>query len=268
MLGKTLVRAYATAPRAVLSTLLLARSPVVTADLPAFESEYYKYQNGLWKRLMWTFPKWFYYREGTLSEQNYRELNKNPVYNNPNIEFPRGRPEIKHQRDRRFKQDINLPKTYKEGKELEEDDVTPADSLSRKIVPNSRTTAADEAGDLTSLERRLARTLYLVVATDGQTWRFPRFPAVDEATPLHTLAENELYRLGGNQINYFNVSNTPCHLHEGTDGKEFFIRSHILSGKFQPQEKTVKHLWLTKEELGGKLDAAYYTEIQHLLSDV
>ena len=273
MRSMSIIRAYSTQASSSLisSTLLLSRQPVLTADLPEFENQYYKYQNELWKRLMWTFPKWFYYREGTLSEQNYRELNKNPTFNNPNIEFPRGRPEIRHQRDRRFKQEIELPKTYKEAKEGEEDDfeVTPADDLSRKIVPNSRVTDADKSGDLTSLERKLSRTLYLVINKEDK-WILPNFSegASEKLTPLHKLAEEGLYKIGGDKINYFNVSNKPCHLYKNDDTREYFIKSHILSGKFEPQEPALKYMWLTKGELNSYLNKDYYKDIKHLLNDV
>ncbi|KAK6458789.1 60S ribosomal protein L17, mitochondrial precursor [Scheffersomyces xylosifermentans] len=276
--GRAVVRAYSTQSSGpiVSSTLLLSRNPVITAELQPFENQYYKYQNELWRRLMWTFPKWFYFREGTASEQRFRQLNKNPVANNPDIEFPRGRPELRHSRDRRFKQELRLPKTYKEevetGEGLEsEASAAPAqDDLARKIVPNSRTTKADE-NDQTSLERRLARTLYLVIKSNDK-WTLPNFveESAEELKALHVLAEEGLYKIGGEQINYFNVSNTPCHVYNNSNEnkKEYIIKSHILSGEFKPQDESLQFLWLTKEELEKHLDRAYYTDIAHLLSSV
>lgn len=263
MFGRTFARTYSSpANPTILSTLLLLRPPIVTADLPEFQKLYYRYQNELWKRLMWTFPKWFYYREGTLSEQKFRELNKNPIYNNPNLEFPRGRPELRQQRDRRFKQELSLPKTYAEGADEEQ----LKDSMSRKVIPNSRITKADEANDTTSLERKLARTLYLVVSEDnGTTWRFPSF--ANTGKPLHQEAEEGLYAIGGDQINYFNVSAKPFHVHHGDKGSEFFIKLHILSGQFTSKQG-LKHAWLTSEEVGERLKSEYFGEIRHLMSDV
>jgi large subunit ribosomal protein L46 len=276
VIGGNFVRAYTTQTNALVSsTLLLSRNPVITADLPKFESQYYKYQNELWKRLMWTFPKWFYFRDGTLSEQRFRQLNRDPVANNPDIEYPRGRPEIRLQRDRRFKQEVKLPKTYKEGAELENDAEqakaeASQDNLARKIIPNSRTTKADESNDLTSLERSLSRTLYLVISK-GESWILPNFAEEGETLkPLHTLAEEGLYKIGGEGINYFNVSNTPCHLFKNSseNKKEYFIKSHILSGEFKPQDSSMKFLWLSKQELKEHLDKTYYQDIEHLLSDI
>lgn len=272
MMSKTIIRRYATqgTPR-ISATLLLSRNPVVTADLPEFETQYYKYQNNLWRRLMWTFPKWFYYREGTLSEQRFRELNKAPVFNNPNFEYTGGRPEIRQQRDRRFKQIVKVPKTYKET-DLTSDEVgdsSEIDILSRKIVPNPRVTKADKEGDLASLERKLPRTLYLVVKEEGK-WGFPNFleESSGKLTPLHDLAEQGLTRIGGDKINYFNVAKTPCHLHNSTSKKEYFIKSHILSGEFLPQNSSLEHMWLTKEEVAQYLEKEYYEDIKHLLNNV
>lgn len=263
MFGRAFARSYATPAQGILSTLLLLRTPVVTADLPEFQKHFYAYQKELWKRLMWTFPKWYYYREGTLAEQRFRELNKDPVFNNPNLEFVGGRPEIRQQRDRRFKQELRLPKTYDESA----DDALQKDSMARKIVPNSRITDADKSNDLQSLERRLARTLYLVVSQDsGKTWRLPTFG--NSGQPLHQAAEEGLYALGGDEINYFNVSATPMHVHSTPEGKEFFIKLHILSGRFTAVDKDTKFMWLTKEETGEYLDKAYYDEIRHLMSEV
>lgn len=274
MSGIRMIRAYSTKAGSISSTLLLSRNPIITADVPKFERQFYLYQKELWKRLMWTFPKWFYFREGTLAEQRFRELNKNPVSNDPLVEFPEGRPEIRHNRDRRFKQELRLPKTYKEADQLDGNEEASAkndsqggmteDDLARKIEPYSRTTEADKKNDQTSLERRLARTLYLVVKNNGK-WHFPSFQVEGRQTALHDVAEQGLYNLGGNKINYFNVSNTPCHLHVGANGKEYFIKSHILSGDFAPTNGT-EFKWLSKDELKEKIEI--YEEIEHLLSDV
>lgn len=260
MFGKQIIRGYSSgaAPQ-IRSTLLLSRNPVITAELPRFQKVFYKYQKELWRRLMWTFPKYFWFRPGTVAEQRYRQLNKRPAYNNPNFEFVGGRPEVRHDRDRRFKQEIRLPQTY-------DDPSAEVDHLTRKVEPNSRTTKADETNDLTSLERKLSRSLYLVVSEDGKKWDFPTFAVSGES--LHQTAERGLEQIGGPKINYFNVSSTPCHVHSTADGaKLFFIKLHILSGTFAAQPP-VKHMWLTREEAKQHLDPAYYDEVEHLMNRV
>lgn len=247
-------RAYAT----LLSTVLLLRTPLVTADLPAFQKLYYAYQKELWRRLMWTFPKWFYYRAGTLTEQRFRELNANPTYNNPQLQYADGRPDVRHQRDRRFKQVVKLPKAY----DAEGDDKV--DAALRKVVPNPRTTKADETNDLASLERKLARTLYLVISEDnGALWKFPTFPSHDK--PLHLSAKEGIELLAGTSFHYFGVSNTPCHVRVSGDSRAFFMKLHILCGDFR-MRAGVKHMWLAREEVGEYV--GYYDEIEHLMSEV
>lgn len=262
---RTSIRAYSSNNSVISSTVLLVRNPVITRDLPAFEDQYYKYQNELWKRLMWTFPRWFYYRPGTLGDQRFKELNKRPVYNNPNLEFTDGRPDLKHQRDRRFKQEIKLPKTYKQaedGSEIVDEDTV--DAMSRKIIPNSRITKADESKDLTSLERKLSRSLYLVISKDGKKWELPNFSLTEDLIPLHKVAEDGIFNLGGEELNYYNVSSKPCHVITKGNENNFFIKSHIVSGQFKSSD--VKFMWLAKEELSEYLDQ--FNEIQHLLNDI
>lgn len=235
---------------------------MVSADLPKFQAQYYKYQKELLKRLMWTFPKWFYFKSGTLAEQSFRELNESPVHDNPNLEFIGGRPQIRQQRDRRFKQELRVPKPYSVS-------VTDGDNADgeKPVVGNSRVTEADNKNDTTSLERKLSRTLYLVVSQDnGKSWSFPTFAC--ENAPLHQVAEEGLYHIGGKNINYFNVSPTPCYVHSSGNSKDFFIKLRILAGDFKATEKNLVHKWLTSEELGEHLSKGYFEEIKHLMSVV
>ncbi|KAG7661497.1 uncharacterized protein J8A68_004956 [[Candida] subhashii] len=278
--SKAIIRAYSTQQSQPLisSTLLLSRNPIVTQEISSFEKQFYKYQTEVWRRLMWTFPRWFYFKSGTLAFQKFRELNVGPIPNATNVQYPTGRPEIRQGRDRRFKEVLKVPKTYKEEGDVdfdpEKDGKMSMSDLSRKIVPNDRVTEADRSNDVKSLERQLSRTLYLV-AKNGDEWKFPSFAEepVEEGSSLlglHEIAKNGLDKIGGTEINYFNVSRTPCHLLNNTkeNKKEFFIKSHILSGSFVPQDSSLDFKWLTKEELKDTLPKEYYQEIEHLLSDI
>ncbi|KAI5956506.1 hypothetical protein KGF54_000981 [Candida jiufengensis] len=253
------------------STLILSRLPIITQDLTPFQTKFYKYQSELWRRLMWTFPKWFYFKTGTMGELRYRQLNKNSVSYDPKILYPSGKPDLKHLRDRRFRQYIKVPKTYKEEDEMVGQDQSniKENEISRKIVPNSRITEADKLNDLKSLERKLNRTLYLIIKNKSENqWKLPNFNQEESSTsllPLHELAEKGLYKIGGKKINYFNVSKTPCH---HNSNKEYFIKSHILSGAFEPQDSKIEYQWVTKDELKDILSKDYYSNISHLLSDV
>lgn len=73
----------ATSSPSISLTLILSRLPIITQDLTPFESQFYKYQSELWRRLMWTFPKWFYFKQGTMAELRYRQINKTPSVTTP-----------------------------------------------------------------------------------------------------------------------------------------------------------------------------------------
>ncbi|CDK26861.1 unnamed protein product [Kuraishia capsulata CBS 1993] len=254
------------------SALLLSRIPLVTPDLHPFEAAYYNYQNELKRRLMWTFPKYYYFRKGTVAEREFVQAQKYPLFKRPGVWFPRGVPDLKHGRDRRFKEEVTLPKQQERADE--------DDELSKPVVFNSRVTAADEAGDLTSLERRLSRTLYLLIKTKG-AWKFPSFPLV-EPKPLHEAAEQGLREIGSVNMNTWTVSNTPTAVLKYSNGKlldaetqekeverEYFIKSHIIGGDFQISSSDVEEFrWLTKEEVEQTVEPQYYGQLGHLLSTV
>ena len=250
--------------RAISAGLILSRIPIVTPELTKLESQYYEYQAALRERLMWTFPHYFYFKRGTLAERRFLLAQKGPISKQPGVWFPQGVPDIKHNRERSKKQEVNLPKQERE----EAVGSQPDADISRPIAPNSRVTQADKTNDLSSLERKLSRTLYLLVKNKEGSWTFPSFPV--EGKPLHTRAEEGLRERGGVNMNTWTVSNTPAAALKKSDGShEFLIKSHILAGKFDLQDnKTLADFaWLTKEEVQERVEANYYNEVGFLLAD-
>lgn len=250
--------------RAIFAGLILSRTPIVTPELTKLESQYYEYQSALRERLMWTFPHYFYFKRGTLAERRFLLAQKGPISKQPGVWFPHGVPDIKHNRERSKKQEVNLPKQDRE----EAGGSQSGSDISRPIVPNSRVTHADQSNDLSSLERRLSRTLYLLVKNKEGTWTFPSFPV--EGKPLHTSAEDGLRELGGVDINTWTVSNTPAAALETSEGShEFLIKSHIIAGKFDLQNKKelTDFAWLTKEEVQERVEARYFDNVGFLLAD-
>lgn len=246
----------------VRAAMLLSRTPIVTPEVPAFDAAYYAYHEELERRLMWTFPKWFYFKKGTVSEREFTEAQKYPIPNNPSVWFPEGRPDLMHNRDRRFKEEVVLPKRNQEDAQSEEADL---EDISRPIVPQSRVTAADKAGDVTSLERKLDQTLYLAVQSDAdKSWQLPTFDVTDsnKTAGLHGVAEAGLRELGGDRINTWTVSNTPAGV---LDGAVFVIKSHIVAGQFQGQPGCFQ--WVSKPEMEALFDKKYYAQIAPLLYD-
>ena len=275
------------------ASLVLSRAPIVTPDVPEFEKLFYNYQEELERRLMWTFPKWFYFKKGTVAEREFTEAQKYPVPAQRGVWFPQGVPDLKHGRDRRFKQEVILPKKHAEVEAPEEGSTDTAaaladlDDIGRAIKANSRVTQFDKANEQTSLERKLPRTLYLVVKESG-AWRFPSFevkPDASEPKGLHQIAEDGLRTLGGDKINTWSVSNSPAAVIKydpkgqianvkASDASalttEFLMKSHIIAGKFDLQKasKNVsEYKWLVKEEIQQVVDKTYFDQISHLLND-
>lgn len=250
--------------KTILAGLILSRIPIVTPDVTALENQYYEYQSALKERLMWTFPHYFYFKRGTLAERRFLLAQKGPVSAQPGVWFPKGVPDIKHNRERSRKQEVNLPK--QESNSTAE--AQKGDDITRPIVPNSRVTEADKKNDLSSLERQLSRTLYLLVKGKDGLWTFPSFPV--EGKPLHISAEEGLRTLGGVDINTWTVSHTPTAVLEKEDGAhEFLIKSHILAGQFdlQSNKHVAEFAWLTKEEVGERVSENYFNEVRFLLAD-
>lgn len=247
------------APANVFAGLILSRIPIVTPELSAFEKAYYHYQDELERRLMWTFPQYFYFKKGTLSERKFTAAQKGPVTRQPGVWYPRGLPDIKFNRERRSKQEIVIPreKSSEDGE----------DSLSRSIAANPRITKADTENDIKALTRKLDRTLYLLVEQNSE-WKFPTF-GLDAKEPIHDAAERGLRQVGGINMKTWTVSNTPAAVIKTEDSrKEFFIKSHIIHGTFNLQNihGVTDYAWLTKNEISEKVSSEYYNELGPLLA--
>lgn len=242
--------------------IILSRIPIVTPEPTPFENAYYKYQDELERRLMWTFPQYYYYKKGSLSERKFVSRQKYPITKQPGVIFEKGDPDVRMNRERRLKQEIVVPKEESEDGN---------DALTKRIEPNSRITEADKKNDTTSLIRKLDRTLYLMVKDSNGGWKLPSFK-VNESEPLHDAAERGLRDIGGVNMHTWTVSNSPCVYYNSNNNnnlKEFYIKSHIIHGQFKPQDKdTNEFAWLTKEEVCDKVDVDYFNKIGPVLSHV
>ncbi|KAG7783308.1 hypothetical protein KL910_004369 [Ogataea haglerorum] len=272
----------ATTLKNIQTGVILSRIPQVTPEVTDFEQKFYKYQDELERRLMWTFPRWFYFKKGTVAEREFSQAQKYPLPARDGVWFPKGKPEIRHGRDRRLKETIVLPKAEGHGKQGESfaTQGENLDDASRPIKALPRITEADKNNDQHSLERKLSRTLYLLVRQNNM-WKFPAFVVPDDSKPLHTVAEEGLKNLGGEKLNVWTVSRTPTALLKFSNGKivhdlpqdgirEYLIKSHIVAGEFQlnKTDGCEEYKWLTKEEIQQLADPAYFEKIECLLSKV
>ncbi|CCC66635.1 hypothetical protein NCAS_0A00750 [Naumovozyma castellii] len=266
---------------AIRAGLILSRTPIIAPELTKLESQYYAYQSELEKRLMWTFPAYYYFKRGSLASHRFIKAQKWPVSKAPGVWYPRGVPDIRHGRERRLKQEVVLPKEKKDvtestGSTGGSESVTDLTDASRPIVPNSRITEADKLNDLKSLERQLSRTLYLLVQDKSLgKWIFPSFDVVKDTTeevkPLHEVAEDGLRSLVGPNINTWTVSGTPASvLKQENDVYEFLIKSHILAGNLELTKKGLEQIgeyaWLTRDEIKEHVETSYFENVEFLLA--
>lgn len=250
--------------KTIKSALVLSRIPIVTRELNKLEATYYKYQSALEKRLMLTFPQYFYFKKGTLAERRFLNLQKGVVQKQPGVWFPKGIPDVKHNRERSTKQEIILPTEKAESSDDK--------SISRPISPNSRTTEADNTNNVQSLERKLSRTLYLILKDEKNQWRFPSFALTEKdcsEKSLHEVSRAGIEALSEHEMNTWIVSNTPMCVLQNKTEVEFMIKSHIICGRFTLVKKSLYNdfAWLTKEEIEEYTENSYFDSIKFMLSD-
>ena len=167
------------------SGVILTRPPLLTREQTPFESAFYLYQKRLDERLSAPFRKAFYFKLDTPAELDWRfkvrarrgtparDIGQyNPrsrmAWNDEVLEgSPLSDPAAVVER---IIQDAEMC-VNEEGEEIPEEDRIKVER------PLPRRTEADEKGDMRRLDRRLDRTLYLVVKTgDDGAWEFPSGP--------------------------------------------------------------------------------------------
>jgi large subunit ribosomal protein L46 len=160
---------------------VLSRPPILTPDSHPFESAYHLYQRRLNERLVLPFSQYFYYKRGTPAFEHWRkrrserggvaarDIGKYNAYTKDSwndevlVDDEAGNP-----------QRIVEQLVDEEGRQAE----FVGDSRLTATAGLKRTTEADEKNDQRSLQRRLQRTLYLLVKSqsrDGkaENWAFP-----------------------------------------------------------------------------------------------
>ena len=112
----------------------------------------------------------------------------------------------------------------------------------------ARETEADRAADEKSLQRALARRLYLLVRDDTTgSWRFPQAEWESPATARQTL-ERALSDAGAADLELHWVGHAPCAHLEHNGSRQFWWRAQVLAGDVSPPAG-VDYAWLTSDEL-------------------
>ncbi|KAI8634989.1 39S mitochondrial ribosomal protein L46-domain-containing protein [Xylariaceae sp. FL1651] len=271
------------------SSVILTRAPLITRALTPFENSFFFYQKRLNERLVLPFRHTLYFKKDTASDLDWRikfeergriaakELGRYYAQgrNAWNDELLVGSTLSDEERVRAILlKDAELRVT-EDGEEAPPDEVVPMEQ------PMDRITEADKTNDIRRLDRKLDRTLYLIVQrTDGQ-WLFPT-EDVPTDEHLHETAARALELAAGVNMNTWLVGRVPvAHLvkqpqfNEDTSLKQrgekvFFHKGRIMAGQADLKDNRMglkDFNWLTKEELKTKLDRDYFHAVRNMMAD-
>lgn len=169
--------------------VVLSRPPQITRDLHPFESAFFLYQRRLNERSALPFTRYFYYKDRTPADREWKRKIKQRLTPARDIGRYKGYGEDAWNDELLIgaeESDFN----WQVERLLEDADTSgleeqPAESVSSAVTqkkveheaverPMSRITEADEKNDVKSLNRALQRTLYLLVKDKEGRWMFPQ----------------------------------------------------------------------------------------------
>ncbi|BGP28238.1 hypothetical protein JCM10295v2_007225 [Rhodotorula toruloides] len=245
-----------TSSHRVVASALLSRPPLILPPLSPLERSYYSYQRRIHRALAKptsVSQQWFF-KKGTQAEKSFVEFEKRVAK-----EEEQG--------------DLEQLRAF----EMAAEEVEGAPDFA------VRETETDKKGDVTSLERKADRTLYLLLKKDRRehAWQFPQ-GGVEGEESLIEAAKRELHEETGVNVDVWPSGRVPAGAytyafsaehkkkhpeHEGA--KVFFMPMRIIRGQVEPnkQEGIVDFAWLTKEEVKEKVSPEYWAAIEPMLSD-
>ncbi|KAF7974073.1 hypothetical protein HWV62_23975 [Athelia sp. TMB] len=240
--------------------IILTRAPILTRTPTRLEQAYYNYQARIHRALHNPFPTELWFKQNSPLETRF--MNE----------------ELKRERAA-FGKPFGMPKKVidKDGNEVEksadEEDAALQDE-DEESMP--RVHRADTEGDLTSLDRKGQRHLYLIVKTAENKWAFPE-GGVEKGELLHEAAARDLTAVCGPNMDTWIVSRQPIGVYQPPtpspdtpQTSTFFYKAHILAGQVNTDpsvSQTREFAWLTKQELEGRLDKDYWNGVKDMLSD-
>jgi large subunit ribosomal protein L46 len=169
--------------------VVLSRPPQITRDLHPFESAFFLYQRRLNERSALPFTRYFYYKDRTPADREWKRKIKQRLTPARDI----GR--YKGYGDEAWNDEVLVGAeesdfNWQVERLLEDAETTglenqPVEAVSSAVTPKkveheaverpmSRITEADEKNDVKSLNRALQRTLYLLVKDKEGRWMFPQ----------------------------------------------------------------------------------------------
>ena len=139
---------------------------------------------------------------------------------------------------------------------------------SMPFKPASRITEADEKNDRRSLERKLPKSLFLVVKRNRSehSWQFPQGRLQDSEPNMRTVAERVIDRAIGKTRRYF-ISNAPighyCYAYPKEMQEQrkqygaqiYFYRCQLIEGGVKLETKLYKdYAWIARDEVNEYFD--------------
>ncbi|CCF43294.1 NUDIX domain-containing protein [Colletotrichum higginsianum] len=272
--------------------VILTRAPLLTRPLTSFEQAYFFYQKRLNERLTLPFITSVYFKPDTpaLIDWNMKMKDRQGtvakelgVYNGKasrawDDELTVGDNLSKHDTTVDLLLKDSVMRVSDDAEIIPEEDRAPPEALAPRV------SEADLKGDTTRLDRAMDRTLYLVVRKDGKDGEKWEFPAAGMSTEenLHEAAQRILDETAGVNMNTWMVGRVPvaAYVKKPTTAREgaaaakgqktFFLKGRIMAGQADltaNKHKYKKFKWLTREELKGVLEPAYYRSVRNMMAD-
>ncbi|OMH79937.1 Glycogen [starch] synthase [Zancudomyces culisetae] len=251
----------------------------------AFEKEYNGYAEWLKYKTRIGLPADFYFKKGSTAEKEYfdrqaasEELNYFDLSTTSKKKQDSATKKSNKGQSKQTTVNAVLGDSTKEegneivnelgGGKMEQD----SQEVARKaqdLEIQSRTTASDVSNDLRSLERKLDRTLYLLVKYNGskeKDWVFPEFDLGQEKSLFKCLVNNVNTQCGGN-LDAWIVGRGPIGHFVEKDKKVFFLKAHLLAGSVQLNKKALSdYVWITKQEIQEHVTGDYWSKVKDMLS--
>ncbi|KAG0344787.1 54S ribosomal protein L17 mitochondrial [Podila humilis] len=267
----------------IIAGAVLSRQPLILRDVTPFEQEYFAYQKSLERDNAAPFGAEFYFKKGSVAERRWKQQEAERLSTTTTASTA---PSSSSKGNATGKAASSLSSSSSQGaaaadEELSEEDRVAA--LENKVAFNDRVTDADRENNVHSLERALARTLYLIVKKPRElhAWQFPQ-GGVHVCENLQEAAGRELQEECGANMDLWFVGRVPIgHYNykfpkaardatsEGPTGaKVFFMKAHIFSGQVKVDNKEiVDFAWVTKQEMKDYVAPEYYEAVKDMLSD-
>ncbi|KAJ2358085.1 hypothetical protein IWW50_001799 [Coemansia erecta] len=246
---------------AVRAALVLQRDPIVVQQAAGFEAAADQYFDWLEYMSAEKFPREFFFKQGSSAEGKWEELDqvRASTWYFDSASKPKS-PSGK-----------KAARAKAEDEEAEDDardEVSSAGKGGQTVDVQPRETQADRENDDRSLERKLDRTLYLVVKDAQGQWVFPQ-SAVQGEELLHETARRSLKDTCGAEMSVWTVGQGPIGHHKSGDHTAFFVKGHILAGRaVATKNKASDFKWITREEVESVVAADYWKSIKDILSRI